>query len=162
MKIESEEQIKQLIGIDSWRNLSKEKFLAFVSELPNMNKEVALKVVGQFPEFRRLVLDSYSSLQEQTDGAFKANWKSQNKVHKAYADNRRILERELERESLTSEDRLEIIHILVEMAEKESLKDSENKSFIIKVVSISIGVIAMGVAAGTAALGGKARIGGGQ
>ena len=159
MDFGSEEQLRQKAGLESWRNLSKEKFLAFVSELPNMDKEVALKVIGQFPEFKRLVLDSYSSLQEQTDSAFKANWKSQKKAHEAYADTRRILERELEREDLTSEERLDIRRTIVETADKESAKDSENKAFVVKIVGVSVGVIVMGMAAGNAVLGGKSRIG---
>lgn len=159
MDFGSEEQLRQKAGLESWRNLSKEKFLAFVSELPNMDKEVALKVIGQFPEFKRLVLDSYSSLQEQTDSAFKANWKSQKKVHKAYADTRRILERELERENLTSEERLEIVRMIGETADKEFTKDSENKAFVVKIVGVSVGVLVMGMAAGNAVLGGKSKIG---
>lgn len=159
MDFGSEEQLRQRAGLESWRNLSKEKFLAFVSELPNMDKEVALKVIGQFPEFKRLVLDSYSSLQEQTDSAFKANWKSQKKVHEAYADTRRILERDLEREDLTSEERLDIRRMIIETADKESTKDSENKAFVVKIVGVSVGVIVMGIAAGNAALGGKSKIG---
>ena len=79
MGIENEEELKRKMGIESWRNLSKDKFLTFVSDLPNMSNEVAIKVIEQFPDFKSLVLDSLNQIQEQAEKAVGANWKSQKK-----------------------------------------------------------------------------------
>ena len=161
MGIENEEELKRKMGIESWRNLSKDKFLTFVSDLPNMSNEVAIKVIEQFPDFKSLVLDSLNQVQEQAEKAVGANWKSQKKVHKAFAEYRAILSRELDREGLTSEDRFKILEKLGNAIDKESAKDSEHKAFAYKMFTTVASVVVLGVGAGAAILGGKAKIGGG-
>lgn len=162
MNFKNEEELKQKMGIESWRNLSREKFLTFVSELPNMSKEVAIKVVEQFPDFKSLVLDSLDHVHEQATGAVAINWKSQRKVHKAFAEYRGILGRELDRDGLTSEDRFRILGMLREAIEKEALKDSEHKAFVYKVVTTVAGLALAGAAAAATILGGNVRMGGGD
>lgn len=160
MEYDNENQLKQKLGIDSWRNLSRDKFLEFASDLPNMSKDVALKVVGQFPDFRSLVLDSLTEVQEQATNAIEVNWKSQKKVHKAFSEYRKMLSRELDREEVTAEHRLTILRMLQEAIDKESAKDSEHKVFVFKVVS-TVGTIAvLGLASALALLGVKTNISG--
>lgn len=158
MKFENEEDLKRQIGIDSWRNLSKEKFLSFVSELPNMSEEVALKVVEQFPDFKSLVLGSFEHVQHQATNAVGVNWKSQKKVHKAFTDYRRILDKELDRDALTSEDRFRVLTLLKNAIDDEAAKDSEHKAFVLKTLSVVASAAVVVVAAGLAVLGGKAKI----
>ncbi|MBD8534421.1 hypothetical protein [Plantibacter sp. CFBP 13570] len=160
MNIDNEDALKKKMGIDSWRNLSKDKFMMFVSELPNMSKEVALKVVEQFPDFKSLVMESLTEVQSQATSGLKANWKSQKKVHKAFADYRKTLNRELDREGLTSDDRLAILALLTEAIDREAAKDSEHKMFVFKIVG-AVGTVAMfSLAAAVAVLGVKTEIGG--
>lgn len=45
----STEQVKQALGIESFRNLSKDKIIEFVSLIPNMDKEVSISIINQFP-----------------------------------------------------------------------------------------------------------------
>lgn len=155
----SEDELKRQMGIESWRNLSKEKFLTFVSELPNLSKEVALKVVDQFPDFKGLVLDSLNLVQRQAENAVKTNWKSQKKVHKAFEAYRTALSRELERDNLTTEDRFAILQLFKKAIDDESAKDSEHKSFVLRALTIvgTVGLIGLGAAA--AILGVKGKVG---
>ena len=83
------------------------------------------------------------------------------KVHKAFAEYRAILSRELDREGLTSEDRFKILEKLGNAIDKESAKDSEHKAFAYKMFTTVASVVVLGVGAGAAILGGKAKIGGG-
>ena len=156
----AETDLMTRLGIESWRNLSREKFMTFVSDLPNMDKDVALKVVAQFPNFKGLVLDTFEQLQKEATKARAFNWKSQKKVHKAFEQYRGILSRELDREGITSEDRLAILALLKDAIDAEAAKDSENKKFQLIVASmLTTAALAL---AGTAlaALGGRAQIGG--
>ena len=43
--ISSEAQLKETLGISTWRNLSKEKLFNFISMLPNVDSELAIKVI---------------------------------------------------------------------------------------------------------------------
>jgi hypothetical protein len=158
MSANEENDLKRKLGIESWKNLSKDKFLTFVSEMPNMSKEVTLKIIDQFPDFKSLVLDSLGQVEEQAANALAANWKSQKKVHKAFAEQREMLRRELDREGLTSEDRFSILRMFAESVEKEAAKDSEHKIFSYKLVTTVAGIAVGGVAAGLAILGGKSKI----
>lgn len=160
MKFETEEDLKNSMGIDSWRNLSKDKFITFVSDLPEMSKDLAIKVVEQFPDFKGLVLDSLSRVQDQATHAVDANWKSQKKVHKAFAEYRAVLTRELDRDNLTSEDRFAILELFKKAVDDESLKDTEHKAFVQRTVAIVGTAALIVVAAGAAVLGvkGKAEI----
>lgn len=160
MEYESEDELKQRMGIDSWRNLSKDKFIAFVSDLPNMSDEVAKQVIAQFPEFKTLVLGSLDQVQIQAANAVGVNWKSQKKVHRAFTEYREVLTHELDREGLTAEDRFKILEMLREAIADEAAKDSDHKAFVLKAVGIVATAGAVVVGAGIAALGGKSAIGG--
>lgn len=162
MDIDNEEQLKERLGIDSWRNLSREKFVDFASELPNMSDDLALKVVEQFPDFKTLVLDSFAVVRDQATEAAKWNWKSQKKVHKAFAEYRALLSRELDRETLSSADRFTVMQLFKTAIDDEALKDSEHKAFVLRTLGVvaTVGVVA--ITAGSAILGGRTRIGGGS
>src|SRR5574344_960676 len=47
----SEEQVKKALQIDSFRNLSKDKIMEFASLIPHMDKDVAIAIINQFPEY---------------------------------------------------------------------------------------------------------------
>jgi hypothetical protein len=162
MALASEDDVKKKLGIDSWRNLSKDKFLNFVAEMPQMNKEVALKAIAQFPNFKSLVDETLNSVEQNSANAQKYSWKSQKKVHGAYKSYRKTLDRELDRENLSTEDRFRILEMLREAVNMESEKDSEHKAFQLKLVTIvaTVGIAAVGAA--VAALGGKAGFGTGD
>lgn len=161
-EIINEDELKKRLGIDSWRNLSKDKFIDFVSELPNMSKEVAMKVVEQFPNFRDLALGTFDQVQQQATGAVNANWKSQKKIHRAFKQYRDILSKELDRENLSPEDRFTVLRLLKEAIDTEALKDSEHKAFVLRALGMVGAAAAIVLATGLTVLGGKARIGGGQ
>lgn len=154
-----EGELKKRLGIESWRNLSKEKFMSFVSDLPNLDKEVALKIIGQFPDFKNLVMDTFQQIQEQATQGMRFNYKSQKKVHKAFKHYREILSRELDRDELTTEDRFRILGLLKDAIDAEALKDKDNKEFLLKIVGmLATGAIIV-VGAAVAVLGGKTEIG---
>lgn len=129
-----ETELMKKLGIESWRNLSKDKFLSFVSELPNLDKEVALKIIGQFPEFTTLVRSALSETREVTTEVLSTNLASQNAVYEAQKQYRDILERELNRENLTTEDRFRILELLKQSVSDAESFDRENKSFLTDVL----------------------------
>jgi hypothetical protein len=158
----TELELMNRLGIESWRNLSKDKFMTFVSDLPNLDKDVALKIVAQFPDFKELVNDSFEKFKDDATEARAFNWKSQKKVHKAFSEYREILKLELERENLTSEDRFRIIDYLRAAVDAESAKDTENKKFQVATTTIITTAGLALVGAAVAVLGGNTQIGGGS
>ena len=129
MTYKTEAEIMKALDIDTWRNLSKGKILEFAAMMPEMDKEIALKVIEQFPEFRLFAMDALNILEKEHNSTLAANSESQAKVHHAYGEVRAILASELQREDLSSEDRRIIIEKIMETANREFAKDSENKRF---------------------------------
>lgn len=69
MKYLTEKQVLKKLGIPNFSHLSKDNFIKFVSMLPNMENEVATKMLDQFPNFAdtsREVMNDYKSIVENT------------------------------------------------------------------------------------------------
>lgn len=120
MKYGDEASIMRALDIDSWRNLSKDKIVKFAAMMPDMDKEVALKIIEQFPEFRLFAADSVGAMEKAHSATISANRDSQENVHKAYQDIRSILAGELKDENLTWEQKQHIYGLLMETGEKDN------------------------------------------
>ena len=129
MKYTTENEVRQALGIESWRNLSRANVVRFAAMMPDMDKELAIKIVDQFPAFTKFGLDALRTMERVHDKALGFNELSQNKVHDAYQDVREAIKGELKRD-LTPEERQHLIDTMMDSATKESAKDSENKQFV--------------------------------
>lgn len=130
LKYKTELDVKQALGIDSFRNLSKAKVMQFAAMMPDMDKEVALKIVEQFPEFKAFALDAVAAIQAVQEKSLEGNKESQARVHQAWSEVREILKGQLSEPDLTWEQKKEILDLIMETARLESAKDSENKQFL--------------------------------
>jgi hypothetical protein len=139
MKYTSEDGVKQALGINSWRNLSRENVVKFAAMMPDMDKELAVKIVEQFPVFTKFGLDALRSMERVQESALNFNERSQKKVHDAYQDVRDAIKGELSKE-LAPEERQRLIETMMDTAAKESEKDSENKRLIGDIVKTAAAV----------------------
>lgn len=156
--LSSEDDVKKALGIDSWRNLSKDKIMRFAAMMPDMDKEVALSIVAQLPTFTRFALDTLNFLERAKISTEDANELSQENAHAAYRDVRAVLKGELDRDDLSPEDRMRILDSVMETADKEAAKDSENKRFLTDLFTKSAVAAGAVVAAGLVFVGGKVMI----
>lgn len=115
----SEVSGKSTFSIDAFRKL--------VASLPEVSKEVALKIAEQLPELRKIATSAVSRLEKMHKRTLDKNEKSQEHVHEAFGDVRRVLENELNVDDLSWEQRKEIYELLMDTADKDSAKDTENK-----------------------------------
>ena len=53
----TEQQVLQALNIPDFRHLSKDKVISFASMLTDMEPEVAMKALEQFPEFAKTILE---------------------------------------------------------------------------------------------------------
>lgn len=103
----SEIELKEALGIESWRNLSKDTFFRFLEKMPETDPEVALRLIGQIPEITtlaRATLDDASKAHEVT---LASNERGQEMVHQFHMEHLAILRSELDRD-LTDEQRLRV------------------------------------------------------
>lgn len=65
-----EEQLKEQLGINTWRELSKDKLFDFLQLSPSIDKELHLKILEQVPNFVTLtkeVLENITVVVEQNE-----------------------------------------------------------------------------------------------
>lgn len=130
MKYTNEAQIMKALGIESWRNLSKDKMVRFAAMMPNMDTEVALKIVEQFPEFKEFAKDAVNAVERAHQSTLSANNQSQEHVHRAWQEVRDVLKGELGKDDLSREEKKFLIEQIQETARMQSQKDCENKQFL--------------------------------
>lgn len=151
----SVEEVKNALKIDSFRNLSKDKIMEFVSLIPNMDKEVAINIIEQYPAFAKLSESMVAQLNKMCDTALEKNEESQRLTIQAYKQILGELSNQLHMEDVSKEEREKITKQMIEIADKISVKDTENKAFIDKVVKYSTGLAMGALFLGVAILGVK-------
>lgn len=149
----SVEEVKNALKIDSFRNLSKDKIMEFVSLIPNMDKEVAIKIIEQYPAFAKLSESMVAQLNKMCDIALEKNEESQRLTIQAYKQILDELSNQLHMEDISKEEREKITKQMIEIADKISVKDTENKAFIDKMVKYSTGFAIGALVLGAAILG---------
>lgn len=144
------EEVKNALKIDSFRNLSKDKIMEFVSLIPNMDKEVAIKIIEQYPAFIKLSESIVAQLNKMCNTALEKNEESQRLTIQAYKQILDELSNQLRMEDISKEEREKITKKMIEIADKISVKDTENKAFIDQMakytVVCAIGVLVLGAA----------------
>lgn len=155
MGYKNEAEIKRALGIESWRNLSKAKMIRFVAMMPDMGTEVAIKIIDQFPAFKDFATDAVDAIEKAHESTLAANKQSQEHLHQALQEIRKILKGELDKGDLSWEQRKHIIELIQETGRLESQKDSENKQFLDRASNKMVfGVVAV-AALGVAFVGGR-------
>lgn len=155
MSYKSEGEIKRALGIESWRNLSKDKMIRFAAMMPDMDTEVALKIAEQFPEFAKFAMDAVNAMEKAHKSTLSANKQSQERVHQAFHEIREILKGELSKDDLSPEERRFLIEQIQETGKQEFRKDSENKQFLDGMLRKVLLTAGAAVALGVAFVGGR-------
>lgn len=155
MSHKSEDQIKQDLGIESWRNLSKDKIFRFAAMMPDMDTEVTLKIIEQFPVFKEFAIDAVDAMEESHKSTLKVNQESQEHIHQAFREIREILRGELDKDDLSWDEKKFLIEQIQETGRQEFQKDSENKKFLDRVLGKALVGAGAALALGVVFVGGK-------
>lgn len=150
-RIVSEEDVKKLLGIKDFRHLSKKQVISFISAIPQMDPEVAKEVIDQFPQMANMVVDLAKEYREALDSAIKANEASSKDVAATIDKVIDILSDQLNKEDLTTEERLQIVDTIGQVTGYKLELHKSNQAFLsqgIKYFGLFVlGVVAIGVSA---------------
>lgn len=145
----TEQQVLKKLKIEDFCHLTKDKVIAMASILDKMDPEVAKKALEQFPDFAKTMKEVLIEYRESIDIMLKENGNSV----KSYYDSCDVvlstLQKELDREEFTFENRKYIVDKMMEVNQLKGMKDSENKKFL--AVLAMCGTVAVTVVAGTLA-----------
>lgn len=153
----SEAQVKKALKIDSFRNLSRDKIMEFVSLIPNMDKDIAIAIVNQFPTYAESATNMVVQLRQMCDDILLSNNNSQAEAINAYKKILDGLGEILKRDDIKPEERQQITQSMIDVAGRISAKDTENKKWLEKIYKRGTSIIGGALILGAVILGVKVK-----
>jgi len=123
-------QVKEYLDIPDFRHLTRDKLIKFVSAIPDMDNEVAIKIIEQFPEFTgyaKVLVDHYDGM---CNDILKGNGRSVQAVMDGYKQTLDLLDELAKDEKSSAEDRRYFAEEMVKIADKMAASDTSNKNFL--------------------------------
>ena len=155
----TETQVLKKLGIPDFRHLSKENVMSFASMIQDMDPEVAMKAIEQFPDFAKTAIAALTDYRSVLEKSLADDKESANQCFEIYNKILDALTKCLEKDDLSFEERQYYIEQMKEIANMASQKDSEGKKF--KWANLAaFGTLAITIIAGAASLlGGNSKLG---
>lgn len=154
----SEEAVLKILDIPDFRHLTKDKAIEFVSMIPQMDPEVAIKALEQFPQLKDAALGMAKEYKEAMVKAIDADNDDAKALYATIDAIITSLQKELSREEISVEERHFIIEQMKDLAQFQHRAHKENQDFKVKIMGIGGGVVAVLGLALVAVLGGSGRI----
>jgi hypothetical protein len=154
----TEQKVLKKLNIKDFRHLTKDKVITMASMLDKMDPEVAKKALEQFPQFSNVTKEMLIGYKDTLDKSLESNGESVQAYYDSCKTIIKSLEKQLDRENLSFEERKYIIEKMAEISDKIGEKDLQNKKFIsaLAVVGgVTVGVVTAVLAS---ALGGNTKI----
>lgn len=151
----SEQEVLRQLDIPDFRHMTKDKVMAFASMLNSMEPEVAKKAIEQFPQFAKMSLEALEDYKHVIDQTLDQNSASTKQCYDIYNDIISTLRSCASQENIPFEQKKYYIEQMKEIAQIASEKDSENKSFIWKILGAAAAVCLVALAIGGTLLGGS-------
>lgn len=154
----TEQKVLRKLDIEDFRHLTKDKVITMASMLDKMDPEVAKKALEQFPEFSNTAKEMLVGYKDTLDKGLESNKESVQSYYDSCKSIIEVLQKQLEDETLSFEERKYIIDKLLEISRMMGEKDTENKKFIVTMAVV--GAVAVGVVTAVLAstIGGNTKI----
>lgn len=140
-QLTSEKEVLERIGAPDFRSISKTQLLKFVSALPDMDKETAIKCIEQFPNFKEYATGIISELRNFLEKVSEQNKNIQKEAIAAHRQIINALMLELKQDDLSESRRTELIELMRDEAIKIDELAREHQLFNKHITTI-FGVIA--------------------
>lgn len=134
----SEKKVLKKLGISDFRHMTKDKIVKFASMLPKMDKEVALKALEQFPEYKDMSCQLADTYKQILSGILASNNKT---VDASISACNKILDsmtKTLEKDNLTPDVIKSTQENMIKVAELMKDIDKQNKGFLSKIAEYGI------------------------
>ena len=154
----TEKKVLKKLQIPDFKHMTKDKVVRFVSLIPRMDPEVAKAAIAQFPEFKDLASDIVIAFKQAIDNILEKNGESQQVFYDACNSIIESLKKELEADTIDSEERDRIENKMIQVANMIGEKDSENKRFLAWGGTAVAAVVGVALVVGSTLLGGKATL----
>lgn len=154
----TEQDVLQQLNIPDFRHITKDKVMTFASMLQNMEPEVAKKALEQFPEFAKMTLEVLKDYKGIMEKVLDENSEGSKRCFDIYNEVIEALKSCLSKEDLPFEEKKYYIDKMIEIAKMAENKDSEDKGFNWKVITMGTLAVFTAVGIGASILGGNTNI----
>ena len=134
----NELELKKELGIADFRHMSKDKLLAFASNIDKLDPEVAKAIIGQFPEFKSYMLSLVDVFKEQSNKLMESGDKVDKNVFDAMQSIINALTLQLQNNELNAEQRNKCEDMLMELAKMCVSLDEKHKNFLSDVLNKTV------------------------
>lgn len=141
------------LGISDFATMPIDKISTFVSFLPYMDKDVALKVIAQFPKYIEFEKELVSSMQHSLEIMCASNQESMRAIYAVCTTQIDRCNELLKSDNLSEEERKRLEDMILEIIQLMYAKDTENKKLLNSWVEKAIGGLALVALGATAILG---------
>ncbi len=138
----SEDQVKKVLKIDSFKTMSKDKIMEFASLIPRMDKDVAIAIINQFPvyvEFSRNMIEQYNVMCDKALQSNDASLKDSVKAYKTILDDLSVL---LKQDGIAPEQQERITNKMILVADKIAGLHKDNRNFLERIIKYRTPLIA--------------------
>lgn len=149
----TEEEVKKELGIVDFRTITKDKIMQFVSLMPKLDKELAIKIIEQFPSYATMATSMVTNLIDMCNNALTNSKITEKEAIEAYKYVLETIRMELEDGEVTPKEKEKYNNQMIEVADKISEIDVRNKKWLENVVKYGTSVVCVTLAVGAAILG---------
>lgn len=153
-KIVSEKKLLKRMDIDSVDKIP-EKFDQFIDLLPDIDKDLAMEIINQLPEYRQLCTEILKTLESSCEKALDSADRSLKRTVDTYEKILDGLNERLHAESISEAEKNDITREMVFIADKVADLHKEHQNFILKILAIILFPITIILCVIVALAGGK-------
>lgn len=151
----SSDDVLKKIGASDFRSITKSQLVEFVSSIPEMDKETAIKCIEQFPEFRSHAKEIVGELYSVCNSIMENSRESQVDAINAYKTILDDLGQLLERDFIDENERFMITERMVEVADRIAELHREHNHFLQNLAAMASCVAGLALTIGGTLLGVK-------
>ena len=129
MSLDSEEDVKNALGIKSFRELSKDKVLALAASMPDMANEVRLKLIEQIPAIKKFALEAVGAIERSFTKTMDLDAEESRGLRESLDDIRKVIQGELQRDEISEQHRVFLVNALAETTETEARNITEGRKY---------------------------------
>lgn len=152
-KVLSEDEVKKILDVKDFRSISKDKIMEFVSLIPNMNKEVAMAAIAQFPNYADMAKGMTDGLIKLCDNAVKEVSVGNRETIELYKEILVNLQNQLKEENYSPEQKIKINEQMIEVANKISMTNTERNTLINNIIKYGGSIVSGALVLGAVVLG---------
>ena len=149
----TEEDVKNYLGIQDFRHTSKDVLVKFVSSIPYINNDVAIKIIEQYPSYSTCAQAFVQHYTTVCDNLLLDNSKSVAAAMKGYQTALDTISELSKVQSISAEDKHFYAEKMVLIADKMAALDAENKRYHMDMSRLLRGLIGMCLFIGCAMVG---------